>query len=248
MTRLIFISIFLVLLIAAFVFIKPALIFITTKILERQIPGSSASIEKCDLNLHQISFWNVKIHNPDVFDFNVQEVIARYSLLSLLAQNIPVIVMNDAAFYYKKVKIENIQALGWLKGQKYYATVHFANVAMGDVLDSFKLNDKLAWDGIMHGDLNISGEGRQMKIINGNLLSENKGGTIVIKDTQFLQNVAQNSKLPANLVVDSFQNYHYDSGSLKLYLEQEVLILDVALNGQTGKRNLKINLHDFTMK
>jgi hypothetical protein len=71
---------------------------------------------------------------------------------------------------------------------------------------------------------------------------------LIIKDAQVLKNLASNTNQSADLLMENFQNYHYNIGALKLFLDNGNLILDAALDGETGKRDLNIVLHDFSLK
>jgi hypothetical protein len=47
--------------------------------------------------------------------------------------------------------------------------------------------------------------------------------------------------------VESFKDYHYNTALMKLSFDKGNIILDVALEGEAGKRNLSIVLHDFKL-
>jgi hypothetical protein len=47
--------------------------------------------------------------------------------------------------------------------------------------------------------------------------------------------------------MESFKDYHYNTGVMKLSKAQDDLSLDIALDGEKGKRNLMVTLHDFSL-
>lgn len=109
-----------------------------------------------------------------------------------------------------------------------------------DVTDEkFQLNSNL------DGNLSLSVKGFRVGSLNGEFSSLGAGGTFIIKDANFLKNLARNSGQPLDIVVESFKNYHYNKGNLKVTLEKGNLFLDIALDGENGRRDINIVLHDF---
>jgi hypothetical protein len=70
---------------------------------------------------------------------------------------------------------------------------------------------------------------------------------LTITDDKFLNNVAKSSGQSLDILVESFKNYHYNTGVMKLSLERGDIVFDIALEGEAGKRNLSIVLHDFKL-
>jgi hypothetical protein len=70
---------------------------------------------------------------------------------------------------------------------------------------------------------------------------------LTIKDSGYLENMARSSGQSLDILVESLKNYHYNSGVAKLSLERNNFIFDIFLEGETGKRNLKVTLHDFNL-
>jgi len=48
-------------------------------------------------------------------------------------------------------------------------------------------------------------------------------------------------------MVENFKNYRYNTGLLSLGLEDNNVILKLALEGNAGKRNLEVIFHDFKL-
>ena len=99
--------------------------------------------------------------------------------------------------------------------------------------------------GFLSGELLLNGDRNTIEVLTGDFSTAHIGGTLVINDTRFLENIARNTNQPVDILVESFQNYHYNSGTMKLSKEKDNLILDVALDGELGKRDLTVTLHNF---
>jgi len=59
--------------------------------------------------------------------------------------------------------------------------------------------------------------------------------------------MAINSGQSLDILVENFQNYHYNTGIMKLSFDKGNLIFNIDLEGGAGKRNLSITLHDFKL-
>jgi len=111
----------------------------------------------------------------------------------------------------------------------------------------FKLQEKFFMDGELNGSILLKGKGTDVQVVDGNFTASPKGGMLIIKDARFLENIARRADQPLDLLVESFRNYHYNTGIISLSLKEDDLILGMALDGETGKRDLNITLHDFTL-
>ena len=112
-------------------------------------------------------------------------------------------------------------------------------------VDDMKLNEKFDMTGRLEGIFSMSGMGREIKEIKGDFLTDTSGGTLIINDRTFLENVAKQSNQPLDIIVESFRNYNYNKGAVKLSAETGNLVMDLKLEGISGKRSLAIILHDF---
>jgi hypothetical protein len=128
---------------------------------------------------------------------------------------------------------------------KYDFNLKALNLNIRSFVEDFKLIDKFEMTGRLEGAMSLEGSGPGVNKLNGTFFTDQPGGVLIIKDTKFLENVAKNSKQPLDIIVESFKNYNYNSGILKLYMDNGNLVLDVNLEGQTGKRNLTVVLHEF---
>jgi len=127
----------------------------------------------------------------------------------------------------------------------YEGQIKLNNLSLADFINAFKLDDKTKVQGLMNGHLTINGRGGKLRTLNGDFSSDQQGGFVVIKDTRFLDHFAGQSNQSSVLLMESLKNYHYNTGNLRLSLDQGVALLEINLNGETGKRNFEIRLHDF---
>ena len=131
---------------------------------------------------------------------------------------------------------------------EYLAEVRLSDVAIDRIVEDFELADKFFMDGKVSGDLVLQGKGAGINVLNGSFSTALGGGNLVIKDTRFMENIAQRTNQPLDIIVESFTNYHYNTGVIGLSLAEGNILLELALGGETGKRNLTLTLHDFLSK
>ncbi|HAZ09866.1 MAG: hypothetical protein A2047_01655 [Omnitrophica bacterium GWA2_41_15] len=112
-------------------------------------------------------------------------------------------------------------------------------------VDDMKLNEKFDMTGRLGGAFYLSGKGQDIKDIKGDFNTGAPGGVLIIKDKTFLENVAKQSNQPLDIIVESFRNYNYNNGMIKLFMESGNIGLDLKLDGNSGKRSLTVILHDF---
>ena len=133
------------------------------------------------------------------------------------------------------------------KSPLYLADLKFIDVDLARFVEDFDLKEKMQMAGLLTGEFKINGHGVTLKILNGNFATGSSGGVLTVKDASFLQKMARNTNQPLNIVVDSLKDYHYNTGGVKLHLDQGNLVLDMALQGEAGKRKITITLHDFNL-
>jgi len=113
------------------------------------------------------------------------------------------------------------------------------------LVDDMELNEKFEMTGRLGGAFYLAGRGQGMKDIKGYFNTAAPGGVLIIKDKMFLENVARQSNQPLDIIVESFRNYNYNNGIIKLSIESGNLTMEMRLDGMAGKRSLAVVLHDF---
>ncbi|MCX5705001.1 MAG: YdbH domain-containing protein [Candidatus Omnitrophica bacterium] len=177
---------------------------------------------------------------------------------------------------YDKAKIDGISGAALLKGRElsfsglqaqifggtvqiearvfmeanpeYAAEMKFNGLDIERFIKDFKLEEKFSMTGKLSGSVSMKGKGADIRLIDGNFSAGTEGGMMVIKDETMLKNMAKAADQPLDILMESFKDYHYNTGVMKLGKAQDDLSLDVALDGEKGKRNLTVTLHDFKLQ
>lgn len=243
-----FIAGLLIIVTALAIFSKPVLVAFIKKKMEHALPNSRVSIEEVNLYytpwslLRQRARGDVRIQKFQYGKFTAKNIRAklrwkgRYVFLDALSGHL----LNGT--------VDGKGSLTLGGGPRYLIQLNFINLDLAGFVKDFELKEKVEMTGMLSGTMTLKGAGNNIDILNGNFNSSSGGGNVTIKDTQFLENMARSSKLPPNIVVDSFKDYHYNVGLARMLLDRGDLVLDVALEGLRGKRNLKIDLHEFSLK
>jgi hypothetical protein len=130
---------------------------------------------------------------------------------------------------------------------QYIARLECRGLDIDKFVQDFNLREKLDMTGRLNGELRIKGKALRFETVEGDFSTLEPGGILVIKDTKFLENMAQRTKQPLDLLVESFRNYGYNMGVMTVGSEEFNIILKIALEGQAGKRNLSVVLHNFNL-
>ncbi len=129
----------------------------------------------------------------------------------------------------------------------YVADIKLVNIDLQRLNKDFKLEEKLQMTGKLSGSVHVEGRGADIKVLAGNFSTSEEGGTLVITDEAMLEKLAASSKQPMDILVESFKNYHYNTGIMKLSGKGDDLVFEVDLAGEAGKRNLSVVFHDFLL-
>ena len=124
----------------------------------------------------------------------------------------------------------------------------FVDLNLEAFIKDFELGEKAQASGRMSGGISLEARGLDIAALKGTFSSLGSGGMLVVKDKKFLENMAGNSGQSLDMLVESFKNYRYSIGNIELFLDNGNLNFNVALDGEAGKRNLNIVVHDFNLK
>jgi hypothetical protein len=129
----------------------------------------------------------------------------------------------------------------------YTLNLQAAGLSLEALVQDFNLMEKFQLSGRLNGKVTLQGQGPGVRILKGNFFAADPGGTLEIKDKQLLEAMAKNTGQSLEMVVESFKDYHYNKGDMRLGLEGSNLVFDMQLDGTQGKRNINIILHDFQL-
>ncbi|MFC1708489.1 YdbH domain-containing protein [Candidatus Omnitrophota bacterium] len=133
------------------------------------------------------------------------------------------------------------------RDMRYTASLQFIKLDLDTIVRDFKLQEKVQLQGELAGSFVLEGSGAVVDVVSADLSAGKDGGTLTIKDNKYLDNLARRSNQSFDLIVDSFKDYRYNAGIVKLSLEGTDLIFDIGLEGEAGKRDLTVVLHDFKL-
>ena len=217
-----------------------------------------------------IDYLNLKIDSLKKAEFQLQKAYLEINQMPSYGQ------LYIEQFKYNKVKIDKITSIAKLKDKslflgpltadvfggsiegeirfeiekngKYFMYLKFKDLDLNTLVNDFNLNEKVQINGRLDGAVTLKGIGLQINVLDGDFTTAEPGGTLTIKDTGFLEKIARNSNQPLDILVESFKDYHYNNGVMRLSLEGDNLILVIDLEGETGKRNLNIIVHNFKLR
>lgn len=124
---------------------------------------------------------------------------------------------------------------------QYQAKLQLKGLDLSRFVEDFELANKFTITGKLGGNIVLQGEGAVVKVLGGDLFADAFGGRLMIKDVSFLDHIAYRASL--DTVVESLQDYYYNTGSVNLSLHDGDLLADIHLDGKQGKRDFNIILH-----
>lgn len=114
-----------------------------------------------------------------------------------------------------------------------------------NIVSDFELQDKFRMTGLIGGAITMVGSIAGIEDIRGTFSTSNPGGTLIITDTRFIENIAERSGQSYDILMESFENYRYNIGKVAVSQEDDDLRLAVELDGEAGKRVFDVVLHDL---
>lgn len=218
---------------------------------------ADARVERIDAVIEKIGAYGVVLENgrirgaPPDCEAEVSVDKISYKDFNLTDAN-GVICQDGSAFYLNSMTanlfngmVRGDIALTSIDGGAFTISLNCAGLELEAFVEDFKLGDKVSISGKLGGDISINGKSFMVTGVTGGFLTEPPGGTLVIKDTRFMENMAERAGQSADLMMETFSNYRYTIGEMAVSLEGSDLLLDAALEGDAGKRELSVVIHDF---
>jgi len=259
-----------VLILISALLIKPIIILCVKEQIKKAVGADRVFIRDCRLqSFHSIFFYDIQIHRQNDFDITVKEFSVGFDPWSMMVGGVllidkirwgnlviykikSIVRMDKQKVFFKPLSGQMLNGLidGDInvtieKEPEYTARFNFKNLDLADFANAFNLNERAQIQGLLNGSLVLNGRGKNFKILNGHFSSGRQGGNVIIKDTQSLKHFVTQSNQSAELLMESLKNYHYNVGDIELSMDQGTVVLEIALNGETGKRNFQIRLHNF---
>jgi hypothetical protein len=114
------------------------------------------------------------------------------------------------------------------------------------LVDYLNLTEKIQMSGIVGGEIRAKGMNTEIGVLNGSFAVVEPGGTLIIKDEVLLESIAAKTKQPIEFIRQSFQDYRYSTGTVKVSLGTDGLAFDIDMEGEKGKRAIKVIVHKTT--
>ncbi|MEW6075539.1 MAG: hypothetical protein AB1530_04440 [Candidatus Omnitrophota bacterium] len=128
---------------------------------------------------------------------------------------------------------------------QYVLRLKTADANLKNIIHDFDLDEKAEMTGILRGELQCEAQGTGITALRGDFTMRKPGGMLTIKDTSFLERMAQRNKQSLEILVESFKNYHYNIGEAHMGMRGEDIELGLELDGPQGKRAISIVIHDL---
>ncbi len=236
------------------------------------LKGYSVSIGGREISTRMLAFRDIDIRNKGQQILKAGEVRFDFTLLSLYSERRADFSVRDVTVI-DKLKIDRASGLARFErgvlaignisvmvlggvieggalikpGRQASSSVALdvKGVRLEKLIETFKLGEKLDLTGSVSGAIRLSGEGASLMSLKGKLETSPEGGTLTINDKKWLDAIAKYAGQDVGVIVESFRNYRYNIGKADLKLEGSAVVMDVHLEGDAGKRDLVVALHDF---
>jgi hypothetical protein len=228
-------------------------------VLSSQINISTQSVDYLDFRLGNLNMSGVQLEDAS-FKLEPESGQGNFNLSRIKYDKLSITDIKGALkLEGKELLLSGVQAKalgGDLRGDltlkidkeaQYMARLECLGLDIERFVQDFNLREKFDMTGRLKGELRLEGKASHFEILKGDFSILEPGGTLIIKDTKFLENMAHSTKQPLELLVESFKNYGYNMGLITLGIEESSIILKVDLEGNTGKRNLSVALHNVKL-
>lgn len=250
--------------------LRPLVIFLVNGQLNKVFREAKLSVKNFSVGFIDGLTLEVKIGSLDKDDLHIEGIDLKLNLMQRLRD------ISIRKIKYSKIAIEDILAQTQLKNRalslssisgkilvgqvdgdvvfylgkenRYKCNFQFVDLNLEDAVNKFDLQERFSISGKLSGSMKIEGKGQDLNMLEGNFSLPLPGGMFIIKDDKLLGKLARDSNQPLDIFVESFKNYRYNTGVMKLSLEKVGLVLNIVLDGETGKRNLNIVAHNFIKK
>lgn len=240
--------------------------------LETAFAGSSVSIENVVSDLSTGLTFNGIVIKGGNYEISIEEAGFRWALSPLPIGRVRQAYIGGAECRYARLVIKDISAnirmdkgsfaaediSGTVFGGKltgtigarfdeddiFYADLRFNGIRLLALAEELEFADKIELSGSMNGNMAIEARGTKVASIDGRFDTSREDNVFNIKDTSYLEKITGQTQQPADILVESLKDYRYNTGTLKLGLEGPDILLDINMDGDQGKRDLTVVLHD----
>jgi autotransporter translocation and assembly factor TamB len=156
--------------------------------------------------------------------------------------------LQDASFDLFEGIVSGSGRINLQKGLAYEASIKASGIDMALFIKDFDLKKKIELSGKAQGTLNVKGSLQGVESVFADIKTADPGGIFNITDESIIDGLAKRSGQAKDIIRSSFTDYHYESAQSRLTTEGRKVVLDTVFEGVTGKRTLKVVLHDFAIQ
>lgn len=135
------------------------------------------------------------------------------------------------------------------RGKRAYSlSITADGLQMARAIEELGLSGKVDMTGSVDGGFRVDGSAMSLAKVRGSFNTAAPGGVLVIKDEVFLMNIAKRLNQPIEIVRQSFSDYAFTKGTMDVSLQGNDLVTEVYLEGEKGKRDMNVILHDINRR
>ncbi len=133
----------------------------------------------------------------------------------------------------------------WDDGIQYNIDLNINGIDLAAVGKGYEMTDKVDVSGKLLGKFRLKGHGNDLDDLYGEFFMADPGGILNIIDKRYIEMIAKYTGQSPEILMESFKNYNYSKGRINLFRESSDIRLNLNLDGDNGKRELQVVLHDF---
>lgn len=214
---------------------------------------------------------NVTLKNDGQVYFTAQEVSFKASLPLIIQGSLGNLWVKDVTLIdkFKFQEIKSVLRVGWKKitldalsadslGGKIIgrieldfhdsiscaAVFNVKNVIFQRIMETLEITERADLTGIGSGLITVEVKRGALAGLQGHITASPEGGTLIINDKKWLQQIADYARQDINVIVENFKNYRYNVGTFNIQLKDANIVLESHFSGEAGKRDLVVVLHD----
>lgn len=145
-------------------------------------------------------------------------------------------------------RLQGQSALRLSQVPQYRLDLQFIELDLSRFIADFNLQERFQLTGRASGSVALEGTPQRVSFLGGDFQVLSPGGRLLIKDPAVLENLSRMAGQSLKVLVEGFQDYQYNIGTMDFSLDNNDLVWKIGLNGEGGKRDLTVVWHDFQSK
>jgi hypothetical protein len=208
----------------------------------KQLSVGMVSLEDVDLNALQ----GQRKGNLKIRQVNLGKLVIKNAKSMAVLEGL-ILSLDDISGVFLSKKIIGEMTLNLWPIPECTLNAKFGGISALALAEELGWEDTIKLSGKLYGKVIFRSEGKALAMLNVKFISSSAGATLAISDAQTLRKISKESKLALADVSESFLDYRYEKGQLIASLLDDTLGLEIILDGQQGRRNLRFNLKDVNI-